>query len=241
MRVKLLFHKLIRKFGLDFRRYSADNYFELKRIKIINKNEINIVLDIGASEGLYAQELRELGYKKKIISFEPLKKSFEKLQHLAKSDSVWEAYNVALGDNFGEVEMSVSGHVTSSSLLPMTEIHINALSESETVSKEKIQVRTLNSYLGNEIKANDNIYMKVDVQGFEMFVLSGAKDVLPQIKAIEIELSLVQLYQGGPLFLEMISYLASLGFALVSFNHVFSDPKTDLLLQVDGIFTRIRD
>ncbi len=83
--------------------------------------------------------------------------------------------------------------------------------------------------------------MKVDVQGFEMFVLDGANEILPQVIAIEVELSLTQLYDGGPLFIDMINHLEKLGFALVTLNHVFSDANTDLLLQVDGIFLRTRN
>jgi FkbM family methyltransferase len=239
MGLKIAIHKLIRKIGYDFRRYSADNFSELKRIKIIEKQNIGLVLDIGASEGFYGKELREGGYKGRIISFEPLIESYKALQQRSSGDSQWDTFNLALGEEDGEVDMSVSGNVTSSSLLSMTDVHINALASSATIAKERINVRTLNSLIGKGISAEERIYMKVDVQGFEMFVLKGADKIFPQVQAIEMELSLAPLYQGGPLFLEMIRYLEKLGFALVSLSHVFSDAKTDQLLQVDGIFKRM--
>jgi hypothetical protein len=115
------------------------------------------------------------------------------------------------------------------------------LSDSEIIAKEKIVVKTLDSFINNGIEVSNKIYMKVDVQGFEMFVLEGAKKVLPQVVAIEVELSLVQLYKGGPLFIDMINHFRKLGFSLASLNHVFLDTTTDLLLQVDGIFLRVRN
>jgi len=239
MQIINLIHKITRKIGFDFRRYSADYFPELKRVKVIENQNINLVLDVGASEGFYGKELREVKYRGRIISFEPLEDSFQSLKKRCAYDDKWECYKVALGDTNSEMEMSVSGHVTSSSLLTMTDTHINAMPSSLTISKELIQVRTLNSFLSNGINIEDKIYLKLDVQGFEMFVLRGADKIFDQIKVIELELSLVPLYQGGPLFMDMIKHMDALGFKIISLSPVFSDPKTDQLLQVDAIFKKI--
>lgn len=238
MEIKDTIHRFSRKLGYDFRRYTPENFPSLKRVKIIKSENINLALDIGASEGFYGIELRECGYTGRIISFEPLAQSYESLKIRCSKDKKWDCFNVALGDVKKEVEMSVSGHVTSSSLLPMTEAHISAMPPSATISKERIVLRTLDSFLGSEIKHEERIYMKIDVQGFEMLVLKGAEKILNQVVALELELSLAQLYQGGPLFIDMLKYMEELGFMVVSLNHVFSDAKTDQLLQVDGIFKR---
>ncbi len=238
MQIKNLIHKISRKIGFDFHRYSADHFPELKRARVIEKGNINLVLDVGASEGFYGEELRETGYKERIISFEPLADSFQSLKKRSAGDDKWDCYNMALGETNSEMEMSVSGRITSSSLLPMTETHINAISSSATVSKELIQIRTLNSFLGIGIRAGERIYLKIDVQGFEMFVLKGADRIFDQVQVIELELSLTPLYQGGPLFIDMIKHMETLGFMMVSLTPVFSDPQTDQLLQVDGIFKR---
>jgi len=52
-------------------------------------------------------------------------------------------------------------------------------------------------------------------------------------------MSIVELYEGSPLYLEMTSYLNNLGFQLFSLENGFTDPKTGRLLQVDGIFFNI--
>ena len=154
------------------------------------------------------------------------------------NDAEWTCYNMALGDTVKEVEMSISGRVTSSSLLPMTDVHINAVPPSTTVSKEIIRVSTLDSIFDNIIQTNERIYLKIDVQGFEIFVLKGASTILGQVQALELELSLAPLYEGGILFVDMIEYMESMGFMAVSFSPVLIDPHTDQLLQMDGIFKR---
>lgn len=238
MQLKNLIHKITRKIGFDFHRYSADYFPELKRAKVIEKGNINLVLDVGASVGFYGEELRATGYKGRIISFEPLASSFQSLKKRSGGDDKWDCYNIALGETNSEMEMSVSGRVTSSSLLPITETHLSAMSSAATVSKELIEIRTLNSFLGKVINTEENIYLKIDVQGFEMFVLRGADKIFDQVKIIELELSLATLYHGGVLFMDMIKHMESLGFMIVSITPGFSDPHTDQLLQVDGIFKR---
>jgi FkbM family methyltransferase len=239
MSFKKSIHHLARKLGYDFKRYDADNFVDLKRAKVIRSQELDLVLDIGAFQGYYVNELRETGYNGLVISFEPIAGSFKMLQENAANDKNWRCINAAVGAEEGEVEMSVSGHVTSSSLLPITETHLKAMPSSSTVSIEKIKVITLDSLAGNLIDPSHRIYMKVDVQGFEMFVLEGAHKIMNQVFAIELELSLTQLYQGGTLFMDMIKYMDGIGFKLVSLDQVFSDPNTDQLLQVDGIFKRL--
>ncbi len=238
MRIKPLVHKVFRMTGYDFRRYAPEYFPSLKRIQIINSEMINLVIDVGASEGHYSRELRDSGYRDKVISFEPQTQSFSTLKQKANGDPKWICINAALGISGHEAEMCISGHKTSSSLLPMTETHLNAMPSSETVKREKVKVLVLDSFLGNMIQPYERIYLKVDVQGYEMFVLQGATHALKQIRAVELELSLVPLYEGSPIMNDMISYLETLGFILVSLNHVFSDPKSDRLLQVDGIFRR---
>ena len=134
----------------------------------------------------------------------------------------------------------LSSHKTSSSLLQINETHVNALPSGAVVSKETVSIVPLDSFIGNVIDPKNRVYLKIDVQGYEMFVLRGASLLLDQVRVIEIELSFLPLYEDSPVFTEMVPYLEQLGFALVALDHVFSDPRTDRLLQVDGIFKKVQ-
>ena len=83
---------------------------------------------------------------------------------------------------------------------------------------------------------DDQIYLKIDTQGYEESVLNGAKDLLPKVKLVQLEISLVPLYEGQILFIDMINKMKGLGFSVFSIIPGFKDPLTGQLLQCDCIF-----
>ena len=63
-------------------------------------------------------------------------------------------------------------------------------------------------------------------------------NILPKIKGVQIELSLVPLYENQLLFLGMLDYITNLGFELWDISPGFRDKQSGKLLQFDGIFFR---
>lgn len=235
---KYLAHRFFRMCGFDFLRYTPNNFAWLRRAKILLAQKVDVVLDVGANEGTYPIELRENGYHGRIISFEPLPQSFSLLQQRSDHDPLWDCENMAIGDSDGTIEINVSGRKTSSSILSITEAHVQAIPISVTVGKEEVKIAKLDSLSDKLLKPNDRICLKIDVQGYEKYVLQGAKNVLKQTCVIEVELSLAKMYEGGMLMNEMLEYLSGLGFELVSLEPVFMDPQTGAMLQADGIFVK---
>lgn len=231
-------HKIFRISGRDFLPYTYDNFYSLRRFKIIKNEKINLALDIGANKGTYAQQLRDDGFSGRIISFEPLCEPFQILKKESRCDPLWDCEQIALGDSIGRTTINVSQHITSSSILTITDSHISACPSSNTVGTEEINVATVDSLREKYFRLDDRILMKIDVQGYEKHVLGGARLSLEQTQVIEIELSLVKMYEGGPLLKDMLTFLEEFGFSLVAINPVFSDPATGYMLQVDGIFTK---
>ena len=114
--------------------------------------------------------------------------------------------------------------------------HLKSSPESEYVSKQNIKIKTLDSVFPNFYEEGDNIMLKIDTQGFEKNVILGGENVLSKIRIIQLEMSIVPLYENEILFIEMINFLDSKGFELFALENGFSDKKTGKLLQVDGIF-----
>ena len=77
------------------------------------------------------------------------------------------------------------------------------------------------------------------MQGYEQQVLEGATGILPQVKGIQLEMSLVPLYQGELLFREMLDYMNNLGYSLHWLKPTITDPNTGQMLQLDGIFFKL--
>ncbi|MFI4963330.1 MAG: hypothetical protein ACHP6H_05685, partial [Legionellales bacterium] len=60
--------------------------------------KINVVLDVGANTGQFGSRLRELGFKGKIISFEPILAEYQDLNKKTVNDPLWQAINIGLGN-----------------------------------------------------------------------------------------------------------------------------------------------
>ena len=238
MNVKQKIHQILRKIGYDIVRYDARHHPLARRKHLMESYRINLVLDVGANVGDYGKQLRSIGYKGKIISFEPLSSAYKELIIKANSDASWEAMNYALGNTNCITEINIAGNLDSSSILEMLPSHLKSAPQSEYVGKEKIRVRTLDSVFETMCSQDQNIYLKMDTQGYEKHIVEGAEQALKYIDTIQLEMSLIPLYKNQSLFYEMYQLLSQKGYSLVSIEQGFSDKKTGQLLQIDGIFHR---
>lgn len=226
-------------FGLEVRRLKSISTPEAQMVASLRKFDIDLVLDVGANTGQFASDLRHCGYAGRIVSFEPLSKAHGELLQSSAGDPMWDAYpRCALGDHDGEVEINIAGNSESSSILPMLESHRSAAPESAYQGKEIVPIKTLDAVAGPYLKDARSVFLKIDTQGFEWHVLDGARDTLPHIKGVLVELSLVPLYEGQHLWREVIDRLEAAGFTLWSFKPAFTDLSQGRILQVDGVFYR---
>ena len=121
----------------------------------------------------------------------------------------------------------------------MLNSHIESAPESKIIGKEKVQVFPLDEIGANYIGGADHIFLKIDVQGFEQEVLKGAQAMINKAQGIEMEISLIPLYENQNwLLLQVLEYMQQKGFQLMSIVPGFTDNKTGKVLQCDGIFLR---
>jgi len=230
--------KSLWKLNIDLDRFSSTKNYLYRRQKILDYYNIDTVLDVGANIGQYAVELRELNYRNKIISFEPMQNEFKILENKTISDNKWEAFNYALGSKNDKEKINISHNSFSSSILNILPTHIDNAPESKFKESEDIQVKKLDSVFNDLVSNNSKSYLKIDTQGYEKEVLIGAFDSLKKIDCIQIEMSLTPLYSNDASFDELFKLLNSKDFKLVGFESGFTNTKTGELLQLDGIFVR---
>jgi FkbM family methyltransferase len=200
----------------------------------------NFVLDVGANNGQYGLLVRSCGHRGPIVSFEPLAAAHEKLTACAASDPFWTvAERAALGAGASRTAINVAGNSVSSSLLGMNKRHLAAEPRSAFVGTETIDVIALDDCIGRYVSPRRGGFLKIDTQGYEMEVLRGAHRSLSEsIEAVQIELSLVELYAGQPPMLEVCNLLKQYGFILRHIIPGLKDPVSGALLQLDGIFVK---
>jgi FkbM family methyltransferase len=197
------------------------------------------VLDVGANDGGYALELRHGGYRGRIWSYEPLHEAFADLNRAAAGDDLWKTANCACGAKAGSALINVAKNSASSSLLPMLQACSRNAPDAAYISQETISVCSLDDSVMFSLSPEDKVWLKIDTQGYEAEVLKGATRLIPHVRALECELSLVPLYDGQLLIDEMMSMIYQLGFRMVSVAPVFSEPATGYALQIDGTFLRV--
>lgn len=207
-----------------------------RRFRIMDLCNINVVLDVGANRGFYAKELRSYRFKGKIISFEPLNEAFIELEKNANEDDLWFANKYALGDKEGRFQLNVANNLDSSSLSSMLPAHEESAPHAKFIGKEEIEVKTLDSIFNMKVDEEDRVMLKIDTQGYEKNIIDGAVESLKKVAILQMEMSLVKLYENDLLMPEMVNYLDELGFRLYSIESGFSNPKTGQTLQLDGIF-----
>jgi FkbM family methyltransferase len=231
---EILLRKLGAKFGFDFKMTDEERV-----ILLLKHYGINLVFDVGANTGQYAKELFSLGYEGRIVSVEPLSQAYDILIKNSKKNKNWEIVDrCAIGDKEEEVEINITENSVSSSLLDVLPEHTSAEPASKIIGKEKVKVHRLDSISGKYIRTNDIIFLKIDTQGFEENVIKGAAETIKKAKGIQLEMSLVKLFEGQKLYMELIEQLKSWGFFLNSVEPAFTNKQTGRLLQINGLFFR---
>ena len=118
----------------------------------------------------------------------------------------------------------------------MAETHEKEAPGSAYSGNETVEVLPLDEALHPHCEAEERIFLKIDTQGYEKSVLQGANQVLDRCAAVQMELSLTRLYEGGFLFAEGVQWMESRGFELYAIFPGFCDRKTGQTFQADGVF-----
>lgn len=230
--LRKLFNKRLNQVG-----FSLDRHRRFP--SVTDKFKISLVLDVGANVGQFAMELREKGYKGKILSFEPQSIAHQKLIQASKKDNLWTvSERLALGSKAANLEIYVAGNSVSSSFHEMQTAHEEAAPDSSVIGSELTRVITLDSIFSEVVRSDDKVLLKIDTQGYEKEVLLGSILSLPRIDVIQIELSLTPLYEPFESYEYFLNFLKEHDYDLWDLIPGFRNHLTGQLLQVDGIFVK---
>ena len=194
----------VRKTG--FRRQIAPTI-----VDVLKCNGIDVVIDVGANDGDFGREIRDEGYLGRIVSFEPNPAAFARLALAIADDPLWEAYQLGVGDEEGELRLSVASNDVMSSFKGATDLGAGLLVEDRA---EQVRVVRLDSFLLTRPDLVSRTYLKIDTQGFEMEVLRGAGECLLKFVAVQAELGLVKTYEDEEDWLNVLLWMRERGFEL---------------------------
>ena len=121
---------------------------------------------------------------------------------------------------------------------PMLDQHAQAAPESQYVGTETVPLRRLDLVVTGYLEGAGGICLKVDTEGYESAVLGGAPQLLQRACAVQLEMSLVPLYEGQELWEHFLARMQALGFVPWTLLPGFVDDATGRTLQVDAVFLR---
>ena len=221
--------------GLDLVRYNPR--YSLGEYAYVASLGIRTVIDVGAHTGEFARMIKTILPEAAIYSFEPLKAEFQSLQQQMQNGAAFMAFNYAVGDRNETVEIHRSSYAQSSSLLPMAQLHKDAFPVSAGQTTEMVEVKRLDDVL-RDFELKSEILIKIDVQGYEDKVIAGAPETIDKTKAIIVEVSFRELYEGQPLFETIFEILSGKGFKYMGNLYQLLSPVDGAPLQADALFVR---
>ena len=229
---------LITGIHIKLKRLSSSASEEYRTVKILNTFGFNKVLDVGANTGQFAESLIDFGFKGEILSFEPTSQAYDQLLERASKYKNWKvAEKCAIGNMNGNIDMNVSKDTVFNSIKNISSDYSSYNSDSAIISKENVPIYTLDSLQNKYFNKEENIFLKIDTQGFEKEVLEGSTEILGFVKGVKIEISLQPIYDEVFWDInDMLNFFKEKGFTCVSLSEVAVNNETGIVHEIDGIF-----
>jgi FkbM family methyltransferase len=201
----------------------------------LQRQRIGTVLDVGANEGQFIKSARVLFPRASILAFEPNPRLTNSLQDLLPPGT-GAVCQIACGREPGTMPLHLMKFSPASSLLRPTALRIPDFPAAETEETIAVKVDRLDSVVKGHALARKPYLLKIDVQGFELEVLQGAVDILPDVSAIVCEVNAVPFYQGQAGFEDIYAFLRQHNFKLADIGEPIRHSQSGEVLYFDVAF-----
>ena len=195
-----------------------------------NKNfEPEYVVDVGCFKGIWTNKLLKFFPNSKYILFDADDKNIEyldklkfnyknvnyKIKLLSDDEKEYDFFSMASGSSIFEEQTNYSREI------------------------KKINSSLLYNELPSEIKNTKSNLIKLDVQGAELKIMTGLKELINNFEVIILEVSLHKYNKDAPLFYDIIHYMKNKRFVLYDIYDLKRlGDKDSYLLQFDCVFLR---
>jgi FkbM family methyltransferase len=213
----------------------ARDLYRLLNKPWLQRQSIGTVLDVGANEGQFIKPARVLFPKASILAFEPNPRLMQSLQELLPPGT-GAVCQMACGQEAGTMPLHLMKFSPASSLLPPTSLRIPDFPAAEKDETIEVKVGRLDFVVSGHPLARKPYLLKIDVQGFELEVLQGAVDILPDVSAIVCEVNAVSFYEGQAGFEDIYGFVRQHNFKLVDIGEPIRNRNTGEVLYFDVAF-----
>ena len=165
--------------------------------------DVKGIIHIGGHYGEEIDEYVRNGIQE-IVIFEPLSDSFDVLSENIKDlNANIIAHQVALGPEETVATMYVSDNEKQSSSLLKPKVHITHHPHVKFPETEEVEVKVLDDFDYTQYN-----FINMDVQGYELEVLKGAKKTLETVDYVYCEVNRDEVYEGNAYVEELDEFLS---------------------------------
>lgn len=240
--MKILVQRLFRSLGFEVSRSRAERTPERNVLRHSLEGVLQqvkntgfvpaTVIDVGAAMGYFTTTCHKFFPQAQYLLIEPLAEYVPALSKVVQAipTATYELRAASATD--GPVVLHVHDDLVGSSLYRETEegTGVNGVPrEVAAISLDRLMVQR---------QAQPPFMIKVDVQGAELDVLSGARTTLRHAELVVLEVSLFQFFHGAPLLCDVVAHMKSHGFVPYDLLGLQYRPIDGALSQVDVVFVK---
>lgn len=193
------------------------------------------LVDVGANEGDFTRAAAQLTNLAGVHAFEPQLACQASLQQALDLVRNSHLHAAAVGKEKGEIELLCTANSKLSSVLAPDAMVAAGYGHDDFTVQQRLSVPMVR--LDDVIPFSTDIgLLKIDVQGFELPVLEGARETLRSTQALLMEVNYVPHYEGGAAFDELHAAVRSHGFRTFGISAPYGGP--DGPLWADAMFVR---
>ena len=168
--------------------------------------DVKGIIHVGAHHGEELSEYVKNGIQD-IVVFEPLSECFDVLaQKVMNLNANVEGHQVALGSAPGTATMYLSDNEKQSSSILKPKVHLTHHPHVKFDGTEEVEVDMLDNF-----DTKDYNFLNMDVQGYELEVLKGAKETLKHVDYVYCEVNRDEVYEGNAYVEELDEFLSAYG------------------------------
>ena len=245
--MKKVLKKILNLFGLEISRINSKklNFDEI--YKLFLDTEL-IIFDVGANKGQSIERFKKIFPKCTIHAFEPIHSEYKNLVNKYSREKNIILNNFALGEKKHIKEINLAKRSGVSSFNEFNKNHIwiktrskeyNTDVENFLTGRETVKIDTIDNYcLLNKVNKID--ILKIDTQGYEDEVLSGATHLIKnkKIKFIEVEIMFDEVYTKTMSFFDIEDKLMN-NYKLYGIDYQeFKNLSEGYMFAVDALYIR---
>jgi FkbM family methyltransferase len=203
----------------------------------------NTIIDAGANIGQFALAAAQRFPMAEIYCFEPVPDVYKILKSNANKLPKIHAYKYAIGNTSGTIPFYRHDYTPASSAMVIQgdqEDHNRMNCDAKHTKAIEVDISRLDDLISTlELNIEQPALLKLDVQGYEKYVLQGAEKTLQSIDYIVLEASFVRLYENQPLFEELHELLRTIDFELVAPLDV-NEGTNHSIVEMDILYRRAK-